>query len=317
MSYIYLQERGEESSAQNFSDIEQFVLLRLKNTQEKSCSSDSETESCLGSQSGTTSVHSMQRLGEESLILSPEDFLAKTFPQLERELESRANAQGFGERWPGWWARYDQDSSSWKTLQCSLLGDLEEFLETWPNWGIMLDGAFWGLTTSVRHIEERESGYWPTPNTLEGLKPKTLESIQEYNQKARPGRSYCNMNLREIVVYGKQPISGITIYGTPTATMKERSEKFLEGAKRIPNPAEVARKESGIPGQLNPDWVEWLMGWPIGWTKIEPIEIDWRDWAIDPADIGEVPRVLQSIQNRVHRLKAIGNGQVPLAAEVI
>jgi hypothetical protein len=69
-------------------------------------------------------------------------------------------------------------------------------------------------------------------------------------------------------------------------------------------------------GQLNPDWVEWLMGWPIGWTKTEPIELDWRDWSIDPADIDEVPRVSQSIQHRVHRLKAIGNGQVPLVAAV-
>jgi len=24
-------------------------------------------------------------------------------------------------------------------------------------------------------------------------------------------------------------------------------------------------------GQLNPDWVEWLMGWPIGWTALEPL----------------------------------------------
>tara|TARA_R110002020_G_scaffold222805_1_gene431723 strand:+ start:216 stop:917 length:702 start_codon:yes stop_codon:yes gene_type:complete len=24
-------------------------------------------------------------------------------------------------------------------------------------------------------------------------------------------------------------------------------------------------------GQLNPDWVEWLMGWPIGWTSMEPL----------------------------------------------
>jgi hypothetical protein len=103
-------------------------------------------------------------------------------------------------------------------------------------------------------------------------------------------------------------------YSTPTATMKERSKKFLEGADRLPNHAEVVRKESGRPGQLNPDWVEWLMGWPIGWTKTEPIELDWRDWSIDPADNNEIPRVSQSIQNRVHRLKAIGNGQVPLVA---
>ena len=41
-------------------------------------------------------------------------------------------------------------------------------------------------------------------------------------------------------------------------------------------------------GQLNPDWVEWLMGWPIGWTSMEAItELDWRDWSVDPADEGE------------------------------
>jgi hypothetical protein len=22
-------------------------------------------------------------------------------------------------------------------------------------------------------------------------------------------------------------------------------------------------------GQLNPPWVEWLMGWPIGWTELK------------------------------------------------
>ena len=27
-------------------------------------------------------------------------------------------------------------------------------------------------------------------------------------------------------------------------------------------------------GQLNPTWVEWLMGWPIGWTDLKPLEMD-------------------------------------------
>jgi hypothetical protein len=450
MSYIYLQEQGEESSVDNFKDIPAYVLSRLNLTQDKSCCNGSETESCQNSRYGMISEHSMEHLGEEKSTSFAEDFLAKTFPQLEKELESRANALGFGEKWPGWLAKYDQDLCLWKTPQCSLLEDYIEYSETWPKWGMMQDGVCWELTTSVRHIEERESGYWPTPNTLEGLKPKTIESIQEYNQKARPGRSYCNMNLREIVVYGKQPIRPIRMiptptcsdaftsnlkstqqkpdtmhsvslaqlcekmpekmwptptsqeaglipletidgeppkpgqraynpktgkhtqvtlnravnlwptpdanmgargtqpewkpvresgqpaqytinqavrdlhggkstrrnYSTPTATMKERSKKFLEGADRVPNPAEVTRKESGQTGQLNPDWVEWLMGWPIGWTKTEPIELDWRDWSIDPADNNEIPRVSQSIANRVSRLKAIGNGQVPAVAAV-
>ena len=32
-------------------------------------------------------------------------------------------------------------------------------------------------------------------------------------------------------------------------------------------------------GPLNPTWVEWLMGWPIGWTDCEPLAMDkFRQW---------------------------------------
>lgn len=32
-------------------------------------------------------------------------------------------------------------------------------------------------------------------------------------------------------------------------------------------------------GQLNPEWVEWLMGWPIGWTELGPLEMDrFHEW---------------------------------------
>lgn len=32
-------------------------------------------------------------------------------------------------------------------------------------------------------------------------------------------------------------------------------------------------------GRLNPNWVEWLMGWPIGWTDLEPLATDrFRQW---------------------------------------
>jgi DNA (cytosine-5)-methyltransferase 1 len=29
-----------------------------------------------------------------------------------------------------------------------------------------------------------------------------------------------------------------------------------------------------IGGQLNPMWVEWLMGWPLGMTDLKPLEMD-------------------------------------------
>jgi DNA (cytosine-5)-methyltransferase 1 len=39
---------------------------------------------------------------------------------------------------------------------------------------------------------------------------------------------------------------------------KLRHKKYLE--------TEVAYQESAPGGQLNPTWVEWLMGYPTGWT---------------------------------------------------
>jgi hypothetical protein len=32
-------------------------------------------------------------------------------------------------------------------------------------------------------------------------------------------------------------------------------------------------------GKLNPQWVEWLMGWPMGWTGLQPLETDkFQEW---------------------------------------
>ena len=47
-----------------------------------------------------------------------------------------------------------------------------------------------------------------------------------------------------------------------------------------------AKDENQPKGQLNPDWVCWLMGIPIGFTSLEPIdELVWLDWSVDPADV--------------------------------
>ncbi len=61
--------------------------------------------------------------------------------------------------------------------------------------------------------------------------------------------------------------------GTPTAEMTHRSKRFLEGSDRLPTPREAA---GGTP---NPEWIEWLMGWPIGMTGIEPQATDkFQQW---------------------------------------
>jgi hypothetical protein len=65
-----------------------------------------------------------------------------------------------------------------------------------------------------------------------------------------------------------------------------------------------------IGGSLNPDWVELLMGWPLGWTDVSnPCRMEFRGWG-DGWEDG-VPRVAPGVKSRANRLKCIGNGQVP------
>ena len=43
--------------------------------------------------------------------------------------------------------------------------------------------------------------------------------------------------------------------------------------------ATAVSKEGCSGGPLNPTWVEWLMGWPIGWTDLEGLETGrFRQW---------------------------------------
>ena len=62
------------------------------------------------------------------------------------------------------------------------------------------------------------------------------------------------------------------------------------------------------------------MGFPIGWGDVEamPQFDEWLAsefwWDCDPADVGDIPRVTEQKQNRVARLKALGNAQVPACA---
>ena len=73
-------------------------------------------------------------------------------------------------------------------------------------------------------------------------------------------------------------------------------------------------------GMLNPDWVEWLMGWPFGWTDIAITSgvFYWLDLSDDPADWTPplMARITTRKKHRVPRINTLGNGQVPLCAAI-
>ncbi len=80
---------------------------------------------------------------------------------------------------------------------------------------------------------------------------------------------------------------GMAQEGTnPDGSKRKRTDQLARAVyatpKSSPSGPDYARKDregSGgddlttqIGGQLNPTWVEWLMGFPLGWTDLEPLE---------------------------------------------
>lgn len=234
---------------------------------------DKTTEHSRLSRFGMTSEPLTVDRGAELLTWFREASLAKTSAQLAEGMESTVSAVGFGRKWLGLLARFDRDTSTWRTPQSSLLEGSDEFSEIWPRWGSMRNGASWERQMWAPSINGTESGLWPTPNCAgyrsDGellLLSRKLSTREEY--LAMTDRA-CNSKRERF-------------WPTPTACMsKGSSEAALtrkSGRSRENDRLDHAVMAS-TGGRLNPEWVEWLMGWPIGWTDLKPLETDrYQEW---------------------------------------
>ena len=225
MSWHYSQALVEEFLQDTCSDGEPSAPSSGNPTPQAYLCSDRMTAFSRLSRFGMTFAPLTGNRGTELLTWYLAGFPARTSQQQGAEPESRASGLECGWKWPESSMKYDPDSRSWKTRQCSLLGGLVEFSETWPRSGTMRNGESWERPTLERRTEENESGSWPTPmKSTAGKSPKTLELVIS---------GHCHMTLdRALAIRG----DGV-----------------------------------GLP---NPMWVEWLMGWPQGWTSMDALETD-------------------------------------------
>jgi hypothetical protein len=184
MSWLFSQALVVEYLGENFLDGEQSVPLNGKPIQQAYCAPDKMTDFSRLSQYGMTYKTLTESRGEELLTLYREAFLAKICQQREQEQELTAQNQECGNTWRGWLAKYDQDSCSWKTAQCSLITDSDESLATYPRSGMTVDGLLWEQTRSERNTTETEFGLLPTPtardfngHTITRKRPKGFNKV--------------------------------------------------------------------------------------------------------------------------------------------
>nr|WP_244379156.1 hypothetical protein [Phascolarctobacterium faecium] len=276
-------------------------------------------------------------------ILSVEDFPAKTLAQQVKELVSlivkgTLPAPVFGESMPGLFASLNQDGLWLKTWQgyCQSLlpgfveEDSELYSETWTKWGIVLDGHAMELPMLERHINESECLLWHTSDCSDRRSPKSKQQGVNNQVKAywRTPQSHngaqgpkSKMFYEKCLKTGQSAITlvdQVKNWTTPAArdSKGSNSAKHLSTGHHINQLANKV-KLNKTEGQLNADWVELLMGLPIGWTDINVAKEDIESWQGWPAAINveqyayEPPRVIVGQKNRAKRLKALGNGCVP------
>jgi hypothetical protein len=251
MSWLFSQALVEEYLVDTSLVGEQSVQSNGKPTQQAYCAPDKMTGFSRLSRFGMTYKPLTENLGDKLLMLYLEDFHAKTFLPQDKEQELMESEAECGEKWRGSFTKYDQSSCSWKTHQCSLLGDLDEFSETWPQWGLMRDGECWEQRTLEQTIRGTESGFVPNG----------VDYFHTPNTTGLDGGSNSRKALRKRQKNWPTPLS------TEYRANRVQRENHHNGLTQA-----VLATQDG--GQLNQMWVEWLMGWPIGWTDLKPLETD-------------------------------------------
>lgn len=290
MSWHYLQEQVAASWEENSLDGAPSALLKLMPTASACCSHDSAMECCHDSRSGMMCGHSTGTDGAAASMSSAAVSPAKTSVPLATEQESPESVADCGPKWPASFARYNPGSRSWKTRQCLLLGGLASFSETWPNSGMMRDGECSVLPDAERLTSDDESGLWQTPVADDAVErengkinsrgePKLSAQVKLWpTPRASDGSKGGRVTPRKSREGGTliEAVSARTKWPTPRANDAEK-----RGNIDLTNPrnglAAADGQTSG--GMLNPRWVEWLQGWPIAWTSLEPLETDkFQQW---------------------------------------
>jgi hypothetical protein len=263
VSYTYLQERGGESLAASFSDIPVSVLSKSRNTHARSCCNASGTACCHDFQSGMTSAHSTELLGEDKSMSSQAASHAKTSVPQEKAQDWLENDPVYGLRWRELSARFDRDTSLWKIHPCLFPEDSMSCSVTLPRWGMMLGGELSALIMPALPTGATESGFWPTP--------------MGHARHAAPLKN----NRGELNLAGQ-----VRVWPTPKAPDGKMgmtavcSDRPKEKSTHLQTQVGIAVGwKAGDGGHLNPPWVAWLMGWPIGWTDSRRSGMDrFRQW---------------------------------------
>ena len=293
MSWLFSQALAAEYSAATFSGGAPSAPLSVMPTPHKFWRNDKTMEPSQLSRFGLTCAVLTEDHGAALLTWFLADSCVRTYQLPGLAQESTALGPGSGVKWRESSVKYDLERSTWKTHLCLWEEDLPWSSVTLPKWGMTRSGALFQHPTLERPISATGAGLWPTI-TVHG------------NHNQRGSSKNAGWDLSSAVKQWPTPTATLATKGGRVTPRKSREGGTLieavsarswptpcASASKGSSPASLIRKSgksrvndridhavmASDGGQLNPEWVEWLMGWPIGWTELKPLAMDkFREW---------------------------------------
>ena len=210
-----------------------------------------------------------------------EDFLASHSVQPGSE-EARKMTVTSGLKCLELYRRYDPvgslvrmllESSRWRSTLCYL---------TWKASATPAKRLLFRLVPSMARTGETVAQYWPTPaardckgaNSMEHLTragrrnhtDQLANAVRLWQTPTQMDAHGLEYNLRKDATETRSILLSQKVAMFPTPTTRDyKSADLNPESKRFSQKTEL---NSVVGGQLNPTWVEWLMGFPIGWTDL-------------------------------------------------
>lgn len=244
------------------------------------CKSVSPTGGSTTLRSGTTQKLLKGSPGEKRSIFSQADSRASHFHTPATKSPNLTIATS-GLQQPESFAKYDRESSSWRTSPTSLLesmGISEPFSGTWPISGMMWSGTVYKLTSLGRLMNDAERGFLASGGggRLSSQESARTEEAGESAEFAVNGTPLADAPapLKKVWSMSNSTARCGQDGKWPTPTVNDAKNSTLPPSQSEWDhiPGKLLRMGHPPGSIMNPALSEWLMILPTGWTELEPLE---------------------------------------------
>jgi len=225
----------------------------------------------------------MSTQGYEQLALFPEASRARAFPWLESDV-GRKMSVTYGRKCCGLSENLCLVGLSLRTYLESCVLPGIQFARIWSVKATMSAFLIMKLRLSERRTGEKECSLWQTPNVPNGGRVNPVEMT--------PTGMMPDGRKRQVGLEHQVKMVERKIWPTPVS--RDYKDGSAESCRNVPVNGHLGRAVHLWPtpkaqnargngqthgeggpsldvvagGTLNPDWVEWLMGFPVGWTNL-------------------------------------------------